>query len=35
VPAPAPVSEGETRTYGDIPALGAHTARIKAEFAPK
>jgi formyl-CoA transferase len=35
VPAPAPISEGETRTYGDIPALGADTVRIKAEFAPK
>ena len=34
-PAPAPIRDGETRAYGDIPALGAHTQKIKAEFGLK
>jgi len=31
-PAPAARHSGEARRYGAVPALGAHTARIKAEF---
>jgi itaconate CoA-transferase len=34
VPAPAPRREGEMRRYGPIPALGAHTEKIRAEFMP-
>ncbi len=34
MPAPAPVRAGETRRYGDIPALGAHTEKVRAEFLP-
>ena len=31
-PAPAPVRTEEPRTYGDIPALGQHSAMIRKEF---
>lgn len=34
-PAPTPVVRGEQRRYGAIPALGAHTAKIKTEFGTK
>jgi formyl-CoA transferase len=34
VPAPAPRREGEPRRYGPVPALGAHTEKIRAEFLP-
>ena len=34
-PAPSALFVGESRDYGAVPALGAHTAAIKAEFAPK
>jgi itaconate CoA-transferase len=32
MPAPAPVRSGAPRTYGAVPALGAHTEMIKREF---
>jgi formyl-CoA transferase len=32
-PAPTPIFNGEQRRYGAIPALGEHTATIKAEFS--
>ena len=32
MPAPAPLRADENRRYGAIPALGAHTAKIRAEF---
>ena len=31
-PAPAPLSSGEPRRYGPVPALGEHTAQVRAEF---
>jgi len=31
-PAPAPIRAGETRSYGPIPALGAHTEMVRKEF---
>jgi formyl-CoA transferase len=31
-PAPAALWAGETRTYGPVPAVGEHSARIRAEF---
>jgi formyl-CoA transferase len=31
-PAPAPLSAGEPRRYGPVPALGQHTAQVRAEF---
>lgn len=34
-PAPAPRVAGEARTYGAIPALGADSARIRAEFSKR
>jgi itaconate CoA-transferase len=34
-PAPAAQRKDETRRYGAVPALGAHTEKIKAEFAPQ
>jgi itaconate CoA-transferase len=34
-PAPATRRTGEQRRYGPIPALGEHTAGIRAEFMPK
>jgi itaconate CoA-transferase len=33
LPAPAAQWRGETRHYAGIPALGEHTARVRAEFA--
>ena len=32
IPAPTPQRAGETRTYGPVPALGAHTAKVRKEF---
>ncbi|MBV9346735.1 MAG: CoA transferase [Pseudolabrys sp.] len=32
-PAPAPIFAGQERHYGPIPALGEHSAKIRAEFA--
>ena len=32
IPAPAPLRAGEQRSYGPIPALGAHTEMIRKEF---
>jgi itaconate CoA-transferase len=32
VPAPAPLSAGAPRRYGPVPALGQHTAQVRAEF---
>src|ERR1700704_72032 len=34
-PAPAPLSAGEPRPYGPVPALGQHTAQVRAEFLAK
>jgi formyl-CoA transferase len=31
-PAPAPLSSGEPRRYGPVPALGEHTEQVRAEF---
>ncbi|NWG25556.1 MAG: CoA transferase [Pseudorhodoplanes sp.] len=31
-PAPAPIRSGEPRRYGPVPALGAHTEKVRAEF---
>jgi itaconate CoA-transferase len=33
-PAPATRQRGEQRSYGKVPALGEHTASIRAEFMP-
>jgi formyl-CoA transferase len=33
-PAPAAIHTGENRRYGPVPALGAHTATVRAEFSP-
>ena len=33
-PAPAVVQIGESRRYGAVPALGAHTQKVRAEFMP-
>jgi formyl-CoA transferase len=33
-PAPAPLRAGEPRHYGPVPALGEHTAKVRAEFLP-
>ncbi len=33
IPAPAAQRAGETRTYGAIPALGAHTEMLRKEFS--
>ena len=35
LPAPASRRGGEQRRYGAVPALGEHTEKVKAEFAPK
>ena len=35
LPAPAAINAAETRRYGSIPALGAHTEKIRAEFMPR
>ncbi|MDP2296638.1 MAG: CaiB/BaiF CoA-transferase family protein [Pseudolabrys sp.] len=32
-PAPAALRAGETRGYGDVPALGQHSDKIRAEFS--
>ena len=32
-PAPAPLSSGAPRRYGPVPALGQHTAQVRAEFS--
>ena len=34
-PAPASRSDAEPRHYGAVPALGEHSAKIRAEFMPK
>jgi formyl-CoA transferase len=34
LPAPAPQRAEEPRSYGSVPALGAHTEMIRKEFAP-
>ena len=33
-PAPAVLQIGESRRYGAVPALGAHTQKVRAEFMP-
>jgi itaconate CoA-transferase len=33
-PAPAALQLGESRRYGPVPALGAHTEKVRAEFMP-
>jgi formyl-CoA transferase len=33
-PAPAALQMGEGRRYGPVPALGAHTEKVRAEFMP-
>jgi itaconate CoA-transferase len=33
-PAPAVLQTGESRRYGPVPALGTHTASVRAEFMP-
>jgi hypothetical protein len=33
LPAPAPIRSGEERSYGAVPALGAHSEKIRKEFA--
>jgi formyl-CoA transferase len=35
LPAPAAINAAETRRYGPIPALGAHTEKIRTEFMPR
>jgi formyl-CoA transferase len=32
LPAPSPIVSGESRSYGAVPAIGAHTAAVAAEF---
>ena len=34
IPAPAPLTAGGERSYGPIPALGAHTEMVRKEFLP-
>ena len=34
-PAPAAQRSGEPRKYGSVPSVGQHSAKIRAEFAPK
>ena len=34
-PAPAAQRSGEPRKYGPVPSVGQHSAKIRAEFAPK
>jgi formyl-CoA transferase len=34
-PAPAARRDGEPRRYGPVPAIGEHSAQIRAEFLPK
>jgi itaconate CoA-transferase len=33
-PAPAALQTGESRRYGPVPALGAHTEKVREEFMP-
>ena len=33
MPAPAPTRAGRERSYGPIPALGAHTEMVRKEFS--
>ena len=33
-PAPAAQRDGEPRRYGPVPAVGEHSAKVRAEFAP-
>lgn len=35
LPAPPAIWQGDPQTFGAVPALGAHTARIKREFQPR
>ncbi len=35
LPAPAVLRAGETRRYGDVPALGQHSDAIRAEFSKR
>ena len=35
MPAPTPLRAGEERTYGPVPALGAHTELVRKEFSAK
>ncbi len=35
IPAPTPQRAGEVRSYGPIPALGAHTGKIRKEFGDR
>jgi len=35
MPAPTPLRAGEVRTYGPVPALGAHTELVRKEFSAK
>ncbi len=35
IPAPAPLRSDAARRFGPVPALGEHTERIRAEFAPR
>jgi itaconate CoA-transferase len=34
-PAPAAQRDGEPRRYGPVPAVGEHSAKVRAEFAPE
>ena len=34
-PAPPALTDGAPRRYGAVPALGEHTAKIRAEFMPQ
>jgi itaconate CoA-transferase len=34
-PAPAAQRDGEPRRYGPVPAVGEHSTKVRAEFAPK
>jgi formyl-CoA transferase len=34
IPAAAPLVAGDQRRYGAVPALGAHTEQVRAEFMP-
>ena len=35
MPAPAAIHDGVPRSYGAVPALGEHTAMVRAEFCSK
>jgi len=34
-PAPPARTDGEPRDYGPVPGIGEHSARVRAEFAPR